>query len=201
MTDFETMRADVARLTTTVADLMARVTHLEEALEGGTFAAPAIPSRRHAEFHSEFHAGPEPPAAPGPAPARHPGERSVEGTITYRGTVRAGMAALDHEVSHPVTTLLDLDEVELARTLGVIATPARLTVLRALLEGGRDAGQLRRAVGPAGGAELDRDLRALSGAGLIAQPAPGSFEAIPDRAIPLLAILAGAHDLTAPTGD
>jgi DNA-binding transcriptional ArsR family regulator len=200
MTDFESMQADVARLTATVADLLARVAHLEEAVEGGTITGPSpVPAHHLAERHvaeqrlTERHAA---PAEPGTAA----GADALDGTITYRGTVHAGETALDYEVSHPVATLLSLDEDALARTLAVIAAPPRLTVLRALLEGSRDVGQLRQAVGPVAAGDLDRDLGDLVSAGLILQRRNGTFEAVPDRAIPLLTILAGAHDLVVPQG-
>jgi hypothetical protein len=188
MTDFETMQAEVARLTAEVADLMARVTHLEESGEGGHAARTfPVPAPHRAEYH-------ELPAAAPPTVDKD----AVQGTITYRGSVRTGVTALDYEVSHPVANLLGLDEVALARILAVVSSPARLTVLRTLLEGPGDSDRLRRAVGRVAGDQFERDLDDLIGAGLIVQPRPGFFEAVPERAVPLLTLLAAANDLGGP---
>jgi ArsR family transcriptional regulator len=181
MTDLDTLHAELARLSAMVADLVARMTHLEEQVDIG-FVGRHAP--QPADLRAERHAD-----------ATVIDEDAVQGTISYRGTVRVGADALDREVSHPVATLINLEGAALASTLNVIASPTRLAILRALLSGPCDAKRLRQAVGPAHAAQLDHDLYALLTAGLVTKPTPAHFEVAPGRVIPLLTALAAAHDL------
>jgi ArsR family transcriptional regulator len=186
MTDLDHLQAELARLTATVADLMARMAHLEEQIDVG-FVGRHAP--QPADLRAERHAG---------APVTE--EDAVQGTISYRGTVRVGADALDREISHPVATLMALEGTALAGILNVIASPTRLAILRALLSGPREARQLRDAVGPAHAGQVEHDLYELLTAGLVSQPTPAHFEVAPGRVIPLLTTLAAAHDLEDPHG-
>jgi DNA-binding transcriptional ArsR family regulator len=178
-----------AKLELAVRDLQARVEGLEQ--------------ERAASSHPQRRAGPElglidslseltePPTDPG-APA---------GTVTYAGVAELSGEGLGWQMLHSVPDLLALDEGRIARQLAAMASPVRLSILRELAAGPLQTHELQSRLDEPSAGQLYHHLRELLATGLVTQPRRSVYE-VPDRAvIPLLTLLACAHDLAGGTPD
>ncbi len=117
------------------------------------------------------------------------------GTIVYAGVGQVGGDGIAWQMTHSLTDLLALDEDRLARQLAAIASPVRIRILRELAPGPLQTHELQARLDEPSAGQLYHHLRELLATGLVTQPRRSVYE-VPDRAvIPLLTLLACAHDL------
>jgi DNA-binding transcriptional ArsR family regulator len=127
----------------------------------------------------------EPPADPDAA----------SGTVAYGGVAQLGGDGLAWQMVHPVPKLLALDEGNLARQLTALASPMRLRILRELAAGPLQTHELQARLDEPTAGQLYHHLRELLATGLVTQPRRSVYELPPHAVIPLLTLLACAHDL------
>jgi DNA-binding transcriptional ArsR family regulator len=118
-----------------------------------------------------------------------------EDSVEYSGEARFGDDRLVWKKVHRVGDLLELDEALLARQLTALGSPVRIRILRELSAGPLQTADLQARLDEPSAGQLYHHLRELLAAGIVTQPRRSVY-AIPDRAvIPLLTLLACAHDL------
>jgi DNA-binding transcriptional ArsR family regulator len=133
----------------------------------------------------------EPPAEPGAA----------SGTVAYGGVAHLGGDGLAWQMVHPVPKLLTLDEGNLARQLTALASPVRLRILRELAAGPLQTHELQARLDEPTAGQLYHHLRELLATGLVTQPRRSVYELPPRAVIPLLTLVACAHDLASAEPD
>ena len=97
--------------------------------------------------------------------------------------------------THDVEEVRDADPGTIATVLGSLGSPARLTLLTALVDAPRSSPELQEALGESSTGQLYHHLRDLQAAGLIHQPKRGRYEIVAHTVVPLLTILAAARDI------
>jgi DNA-binding HxlR family transcriptional regulator len=126
---------------------------------------------------------------------------SPAGTLTYAGVVQLGGESLAWQTIHSVADLTALEDGALARQLAAIASPIRLRILRELAARPLRTHELQARLDEPSAGQLYHHLRELLAAGLVTQPRRSVYE-VPARAVvPLLALIACAHDLVTGPGD
>jgi DNA-binding transcriptional ArsR family regulator len=130
-----------------------------------------------------------------------PFERGEErGAVLYAGAARLGGGSYVWQVERPVPGLMEIDDELLAKVLSAVASPSRLTLLKALLRGARGTRRLQEALGEVSTGQLYHHLKELQSVGLVVQKGRGTYEVAAQAAIPLLVIVAAVYDL-ADVGD
>jgi DNA-binding transcriptional ArsR family regulator len=117
------------------------------------------------------------------------------GTVAYAGVAQLGGEGLAWQMVHPVPKLLALDEGNLARQLAALASPVRLRILRELAGGPLQTHELQARLDEPTAGQLYHHLRELLATGLVTQPRRSVYELPPRAVIPLLTLIACAHDL------
>lgn len=166
-----------------LAALESRVAALETVAQTATPpSGPALPNMRQLEDlrHRE-----------GPAYTR--GDH--RGVVTFAGWVASADGDLLWTREHGLPHILDLDDVSLARALAALGHPARLGLVRALLDGERSSQELQAVIGAASAGQLYHHLKDLLSAGMIDQAGRNRYRIHASRVIPLLVILAAAGDV------
>jgi DNA-binding transcriptional ArsR family regulator len=120
---------------------------------------------------------------------------ALAGTVTYAGVAHLGGGPLAWQMIHSLPDLLALDESTIARQLAALASPARLRILRELAAGPLQTQELQQRLDEPSTGQLYHHLRELLATGLLAQPRRSVYELPPRSVIPLLALIACAHDL------
>lgn len=150
---------------TAADDTSRRLARMEEQIRQLTsqlanLAEPAMsaPRQQHLERLPEID-----------APAT--GEPEFE--ISGRGRLGGGPVAIRQRARMP--DVLDTDPDAVAKVFAALASPARVTVLRTLLDGPRTSQQLRAELDDASVGQLYHHLRELLAAGLIIQPARSRY--------------------------
>jgi len=119
----------------------------------------------------------------------------MRGAVVYAGAVacegREGRWIREHGLSE----LLDREPGGLARVAAALGNPARLGLIRALIEAPRSGQELQQVLGTPSAGQLYHHLKELMAAGIVHQAGRGRYEVEPERTIPLLALLAAAADL------
>lgn len=148
-----------------------RLTRLEDQLREVTGRLAALEQAQPAE-------PPTRRAGPGRV-IQHPGELPETDTgeplIVYSGRGRIGGRMLAIQRRARLSDIMNADPEQAAKVFAALASPARLTVLRALLDGPRTAQQLRADLDDASVGQLYHHLRELLSAGLITQPARSQY--------------------------
>jgi DNA-binding transcriptional ArsR family regulator len=127
----------------------------------------------------------------------HLRERVGDGDISYAGSVGFGGREYVWAKDHAAADILAADWTRVSRTLESLGSPARLTLLAALLRAPRNRAELHEALGDTSTGHLYHHLRELQAAGLISQRRRGEYEIAPQVPVPLLVIVASALDLDA----
>lgn len=124
---------------------------------------------------------PAPPGAPGawaggPAPGDGPG--SERASFSYSGQGWFGKNRMVIQQRARLSDILDAEPEPVAKVFAALASPARIVLLRALLDGPRTSQQLRGELDDPSVGQLYHHLRELLAAGLVVQPGR-SLYAIP----------------------
>lgn len=107
-------------------------------------------------------------AGPEPADAGEP-------TFAYSGRGQIGGRPIAVHGRARMSDVMEADPEQIAKVFAALASPARITVLRALLDGPRTSQQLRAELDDASVGQLYHHLRELMAAGLIIQPARSRY--------------------------
>lgn len=166
MTAADDPRGRLARLEEQMRQITDRLAALEQPARQ---PEPAAPAR---QWHLGTLPGPGRPATGEPA-------FLIEGHGQFGG----GPIMMRQQAS--LSDVLDTDPDAAAKIFAALASPARITVLRALLDGPRTSQQLRTELDDASVGQLYHHLRELLAAGLIIQPARSRY-AIPRNALIML---------------
>jgi DNA-binding HxlR family transcriptional regulator len=119
--------------------------------------------------------------------------RSRAGAVLYGGTAALGGKQYMWAREHAPEDVMTAPWAALAPMLERLASPARLTLLAALLNGPRTRRELQEVLGETSTGHLYHHLRDLQG--LVVQPRRGEYELAPQAVIPLLTVAAVAMDL------
>ena len=90
-----------------------------------------------------------------------------------------------------------MEPEQLAELFAALGSPARLLIVRALLDGPLSAQQLQERLGVGSPGQLYHHLKALLAAGVIEQRERSLYNVPPRNVVPLLAALAIAVDIRA----
>jgi len=171
-----------------------RLTRLEQRLEQLTSRLAAIeqPGGQTPPGGPSGPAGTGQPAGPGgPGPAG-----DDESEFGYSGRGWFGRDRLTVRRRAGWAEVMGLQPEPLARVFAALASPARITVLRALLDGPRTSQQLRQDLdGPSAG-QLYHHLKELLAAGLIFQPGRSMYALPQGSQVALCVQLLAATHLT-----
>jgi hypothetical protein len=116
------------------------------------------------------------------------------GAVLYTGTVTLPTGEhYDWQYGHTVADLLAADWSGYAATLTALAHPVRLLLVRHILHGTRTAAELAAIDGLGTTGQLYHHLRQLVSAGWLRSSARGQYAVAPERVVPLLIVLSGAH--------
>jgi len=112
-----------------------------------------------------------PAAAPADAPTEEssPDQAPIEGTLLFSGSIRRGQQRFRMQHQGTLSEALEADPELVARVFGALASPFRVRLLRALMDGPRTSQELQATldVGPVG--QLYHHLKELLAAGLVVQ--------------------------------
>jgi DNA-binding transcriptional ArsR family regulator len=123
----------------------------------------------------------------------------LSGAVTYAGVIRSPRSEYEWHIERPVPGLLALDSEPLARVLGALGNPARIQLVRALIEGPRTSHELQEALGMASPGQLYHHLKELQAVGIVEQRGRNDYRLSPRKIVPFLIMLAGALDTAADT--
>jgi hypothetical protein len=116
------------------------------------------------------------------------------GAVLYTGVVEAREGEpYEWQYGATVAELLDADWSEYASTLGALAHPVRLLLLREVLGGRRGAAELAEVEGLGTSGQLYHHLRQLVSAGWLRTTGRGSYAVPPERVVPLLVTITAAR--------
>jgi ArsR family transcriptional regulator len=121
--------------------------------------------------------------------------KGMRGAIAYGGAVVFGERECLWIKEHPLPDVCALAPDRLAQVLAALAHPARLILLRALLEQARTSQELQAILGVSSPGQLYHHLKELLAAGVVTQARRSHYEITPRQVVPLLAVLATAFDL------
>ncbi|MDF1604965.1 helix-turn-helix domain-containing protein [Nocardioides sp. YIM 152315] len=118
--------------------------------------------------------------------ARHP----EPGAVVLAGSVRLpDDRALEWQEGLETQALLDRDWAETADLLGALGHPVRLALLQRFLGGATTAAE----AGTGTTGQIYHHLRQLVAAGWLRSVGGGRYEVPPQRVVPLMSIVMGAH--------
>lgn len=171
-----------------------RLTRIEErldeiagrlsALEGGSATVTRAPQPRLGRLVG-LH---------GDAAIGMPGEAGVVG---YSGSGRFGPHTVKVMQSQDLATVLTADPETVAQVFGALASPVRIQLVRALLDGQKTSQELRGVLDDASAGQLYHHLRELLAAGLVVQPARSVYAIALSKVVATCVALVAALDLAA----
>lgn len=185
------------------------ISHLTDRLEALTARVAALQASHARGDHPPPHHAPEPSETTPTAGAEHSdafwalnglAERRGESTETQQGAVMM-VGSLDLPSGAPVAWqygagtegLIDLPWQERAAALAALGHPARLEILRHLLQGVSTTADLAALESLGATGQLHHHLRQLVAAGWVQQRARGTYEVPAARVVPLLLSIVGAQ--------
>ena len=184
-----------------IADLEQQMREVSRRLAALEQAAGPFPG---AGFGPGLPPGPGPgygPGEPAPPSGHRPGGRGEQGTeegggatVGYWGSGQFGprRAAIRQQMTLSGVFAAEPDGV--TRVFAALASPARIVLLRTLVDGPRTSQQLREVLDAPSVGQLYHHLRELLAAGLVVQPSRSVYEIPPGKVVAVcVAISAAAH--------
>jgi DNA-binding transcriptional ArsR family regulator len=133
---------------------------------------------------------------------RRDGPRYVRGAVRGAVAFTGSVAICDRELlwagEHGLPEIWDLDAASLARLLAALGHPARIVLVRALLEGERSSQELQEVIGSSSAGQLYHHLKDLMAAGAVDQAGRSLYRISASRVVPVLVVLAAAGDIARP---
>jgi hypothetical protein len=140
-----------------------------------------------------------------PAPATGPGAELIApgvpdgdgqaATVRYAAQGQIGPYRMGVFRRAELDTVLGADPAVVARELAALASPVRLEIVRALLDGPRTSQQLREALDASSAGHLYHHLKELLMAGVVVQPARNSYAIPAGKLAAVCVITMAAADL------
>jgi hypothetical protein len=155
---------------------------------GGGAGAGPVTFRSQAAF----------PGAGFPGPAGFPDMTGDEAVFSYSGQGPFGpdgRVLATHKRAR-LSDVMNADADSVARVFTALGSPARITLLRALLNGPRSSQELRRELDDPSAGQLYHHLRELLAAGLVVQPARSVYAIPRGNQVDLCIQIAVAANLT-----
>ena len=121
--------------------------------------------------------------------------RRMRGAVAYGGAVVFGEREYLWMREHPLPELSELEPGRLAHALATLGHPARLILLRALLQQPRTSQELQAILGVPSPGQLYHHLKELLAAGIVTQTRRSLYEVAGRQVVPVLAALAAVSDL------
>jgi hypothetical protein len=121
----------------------------------------------------------------------------VRGAVAYAGAARFGEREHLWVREHGLPAVLGLEPARLARALATLGHPARLALVHALLRGPAGSQELQEVLGVSSAGPLYHHLKDLIAAGIVVQARRNVYEIPAHHVVPLLTVLAAAHDCLA----
>ncbi|OLE23221.1 MAG: hypothetical protein AUG49_16750 [Catenulispora sp. 13_1_20CM_3_70_7] len=119
------------------------------------------------------------------------------GVVTYSGSGQFGPHAVKLRQRQDLATVFAADPETVAHVFGALASPVRIQLVRALLDGQKTSQELRGVLDDASAGQLYHHLRELLAAGLVVQPARSVY-AIPfSKVVATCVAVVAALDLAA----
>ena len=164
----------------------ARITGLEAQLQDVTSRLAALE-----EAASQFPPAMSAIRAPGPA-----GENGDDAIVAYSGTGQFGPHRIGITRRRTLREVLAAAPESIAPVFGGLASPARIGLLYALINGLRTSQQLREVLDAPSAGQLYHHLRELLAAGLIVQPARSVYQIPPAKIVAVTVAVSAAEQLT-----
>jgi ArsR family transcriptional regulator, arsenate/arsenite/antimonite-responsive transcriptional repressor len=190
--------ARIAELEQQMREVTRRLATLERAagpFQGAGFGPgfPPGPGTRH---------GPgEPALPPGHRPGGRGGEDGEEGggaAVGYWGSGQFGSRRAAIRQQMTLSGVFAAEPEGVTRVFAALASPARIVLLRTLVDGPRTSQQLREVLDAPSVGQLYHHLRELLAAGLVVQPSRSVYEIPPGKVVAVcVAISAAAHLMSA----
>lgn len=112
------------------------------------------------------------------------------GRIGYAGiALTPGQARYQWQGEHEVGQLMGMDWEDLARVFAALGHRVRLEILKAMLRGVEEAGELRKTPGIGTIGQLYHHLRELQAAGWVRQRQRSCYVVVPDRVVCVLLMI------------
>ncbi len=121
--------------------------------------------------------------------------RQMRGAVAYGGAVVFREREYLWMREHPLPELSELEPSRLAQALATLGHPARLILLRALLQQPRTSQELQAILGVPSPGQLYHHLKELLAAGIVTQTRRSLYEVAGRQVVPVLAALAAVSDL------
>ncbi len=132
----------------------------------------------------------------GRATADPPGNGGGGGTFGYGGRVEFGDGQVSWRIDVTPEHALSLTDRPRVEVLSALAHPARVEIVRTLLDqGAQPAAALQEATRLGSTGRLYHHLKALTGSGVVEQDERGNYRLRPAAAIPVLVLLTAASDV------
>lgn len=123
------------------------------------------------------------------------GTPSSEGRVAYGGNGPWDGRNVAWQVERAWADVVPLAGEQVARVLSALASGVRLRIVAELTAGTLTTGDLSERLGQASSGQLFHHLRELMAAGIVHQPARGTYALRPQHVLPMLAVLSAAADL------
>jgi DNA-binding transcriptional ArsR family regulator len=117
------------------------------------------------------------------------------GTVVYAGVGHGADGLIAWQMSREWDVLVGADPAALASTLAALGSPQRVQIMQLLVRGALTTAEMtERLDGPSSG-QLFHHLKELLAAGLIHQPARGTYAVRHQHVVAILVVLSAAIDL------
>ncbi|MBP2334353.1 DNA-binding transcriptional ArsR family regulator [Saccharothrix coeruleofusca] len=125
-----------------------------------------------------------------------PPEAGDGGAVGYRGRVTLAEGQVEWRIDLAQESVLALDDRPRVEVLAALAHPARVDIVRSLLDrGGQPAAALQEAARLGSTGQLYHHLKALTSAGVVEQDKRGSYRLRAGAVVPVLVLLTAASDV------
>ncbi|GGP41618.1 transcriptional regulator [Saccharothrix coeruleofusca] len=118
------------------------------------------------------------------------------GAVGYRGRVTLAEGQVEWRIDLAQESVLALEDRPRVEVLAALAHPARVDIVRSLLDrGGQPAAALQEAARLGSTGQLYHHLKALTSAGVVEQDKRGSYRLRAGAVVPVLVLLTAASDV------
>lgn len=158
-----------------MADLEARVAHLEQQMSALQESVKAAPPARVLAGDAWL--------------VETLDERHPEGAVVFAGNPSTAAGPVRWQWGCPTADLMDGDWSDAATSLAALGHPVRLELLRLVLQGVVTTHELAETPGLGTTGQLHHHLRTLVSAGWLTTAGRGRYQVPPTRVVPLLAVV------------
>jgi len=117
------------------------------------------------------------------------------GYIAYAGAVRSDKGELAWDLVRKLEDLNTLDIEGISRVLAALGNPVRINIVKLLLDGPKSSQELQDELNFTSPGPFYYHLKELISSGIVSQPNRSSYQVMPQKIIPYLALLSAAFDI------